>query len=214
MLLTIHPRFDRKDGRNAMAFTQELYDLNLPPGVRGPIGETAVFAETLWVVTGEGLWLTLLTLLGVLVLVWLNRGSLKDALWILFPLTLGVVLTFGIMAVLGLKLNFFNVVVIPALFGMGVDLGVHFYRRCMEMGGDTAATFRELFEPLSVTTITTMLGYSGMVFARHPGIHSIGILACLGLIIIWMTSMVMLPGMLNWFWKRAHGQRKSEELKG
>ena len=44
ILLTIHPRFDRKDGRNAMAFTQELYDLKLPQGVRGPIGETAVFA--------------------------------------------------------------------------------------------------------------------------------------------------------------------------
>lgn len=206
LLLTIHPRFDRKDGRNAMAFTQELYDLNLPQGIRGPIGETAVFAETLWVVTGEGLWLTLLTVLGVLVLVWLNRGSLKDALWILFPLTAGVVLTFGIMAVLGLKLNFFNVVVIPALFGMGVDLGVHYYRRCMELGGDTAATLRELFEPLSITTVTTMLGYSGMVFARHPGIQSIGILACLGLSLIWMTSLLMLPGMLDWIRKK--GQRQ------
>ncbi len=207
MLLTIHPRFDRKDGRNAMAFTQELYDLKLPPGVRGPIGETAVFAETLWVVTGEGLWLTLLTVLGVLLLVWLNRGSLRDALWILFPLTAGVVLTFGIMVVLGLKLNFFNVVVIPALFGMGVDLGVHYYRRWLEKGGDTVGTLKELFEPLSVTTITTMLGYSGMVFARHPGIQSIGIVACLGLSLIWMTSLVMLPGIFAWVPKKFLGNR-------
>lgn len=199
LLLSIHPAVDRLDGRNAIAFTEELDHLAVPAGVEGPIGETPVYAEIIWVVTGEGFWITLLTMAGVLGLIWLHCASMKHALWILFPLFVGVMITFGIMAITGLKLNFYNMVVIPAFFGMGVDDGVHYFRRWIEKKGDTINTQKELLEPLSITTFTTMLGYSGMVFASHPGIQSIGITACLGLFVIWITSLFLFPAMLSRF---------------
>jgi predicted RND superfamily exporter protein len=197
-LVTIHPAADRKDGKNAMAFTDALYALDLPEGVQGPVGETAVFAEILWIVTGEGVWLVLGTFMGVFLLVWLFGRSLKDTLWIMLPLVSAVILTLGLIAAAGFRLNFFNIVVIPALLGMGVDNGVHYYRRWSEKRGRVAKTQRELFEPLTVCTLTTMLGYSGMIFAHHPGIHSIGILACIGLSFIWGSSLFLLPGLLDW----------------
>ena len=92
-------------------------------------------------------------------------------------------------------------IVIPALLGMGVDGGVHYYRRWVERGGDTASTQRELFDPLSIAIATTMIGYSGMIFANHPGIRSLGIFACLGLGMVWLTTMILLPGLLDWFSK-------------
>jgi predicted RND superfamily exporter protein len=196
-LVAIYPNVERKHGKNAMAFTQELYDLKLPESVRGPVGETPVFAEILWLVTSEGPWLTLLALLGVFLLVFVNQRSLIQSLWILLPLVAGVVLCFGVMGVAGMKLNFFNIVVIPTLLGMGVDGGVHYYRRWKESDEDTQLTQTELFSPLTVATVTTMLGYSGMVFARHPGLHSIGLLACLGLSCTWLTTLLLLPGLLN-----------------
>jgi len=155
-----------------------------------------VFAEIIWIVTGEGLWLTLLTFGGVFLVVLGYRRSLKDTVWILLPLTGGVVLALGALAAAGLKLNFFNVVVIPALLGMGVDGGVHYYRRWRELGGNVSETQRELFDPLSIANWTTMIGYSGMVFANHPGIRSIGVFACVGLLCVWLTTLFLLPGML------------------
>jgi predicted RND superfamily exporter protein len=196
-LVSVHPAADRKNGLNAMAFARELYDLEDPGGVTGPIGETVVFAEIIWIVTGEGLWLTLLTFGGVFLIVLAYRRSLRDTLWILLPLAGGVVLALGALAAAGLKLNFFNVVVIPALIGMGVDGGVHYYRRWRELGGDVPETQRELFDPLSIANWTTMIGYSGMVFANHPGIRSIGIFACVGILFIWLTTLFLLPGMLT-----------------
>jgi hypothetical protein len=197
-LVTVHPNVDRSDGRNAMAFAEDLYELEEMPGIVGPIGETVVFAEILWIVTSESGWLVALTLAGVFLIVWLNRRSLRDTLWILLPLAAAVSASLGLCALFGFKLNFFNIVVIPALLGMGVDGGVHYYRRWAESGRDVAATQAELFEPLSTAIGTTMIGYSGMIFAGHNGIRSIGIFACLGLSLVWVATLVLLPGMLSW----------------
>jgi predicted RND superfamily exporter protein len=197
-LLSVHPAVDRKDGRNAMAFTGELYGIVNPAGVVGPIGETVVFAEIIWIVTKEGPWLSFLTLLGVFLIVLAYKRSLKDTFWILLPLLSGVLLALGAFAALGMKLNFFNVVVIPALLGIGVDGGVHYYRRWQEMEEDDEAAQKELFDPLSIAIWTTMVGYAGMVFAEHPGIRSIGIFATLGLACIWLATLFLMPGLLQW----------------
>ena len=208
-LLGIYPNKERKNGKNAMAFTEELYGLKLPVGVKGPVGETPLFAEILWIVTSEGPWLIFFTVLGVIALILLHSRSLQVTLLIVFPLLSGVVMTLGVMTLFGLKLNFFNVIVIPTLLGMGVDFGVHYYRRWHEMNKDLNAVQHELFEPLTTVTITQMLGYSGMVFARHPGLESIGIAACIGLMGNLVGYLTLLPGMIRWVDKRFPGKLKN-----
>jgi predicted RND superfamily exporter protein len=197
-VLGIYPNLPRRDGHEAMRFARELYGLSLPDSAKGPIGEMPVFAEILWLVTGEGPLIVVATLIGVALIVFLGYRSLKDTCWTVFPLLGGMALALGIMAVSGLKLNFFNVVVIPALLGLGIDHGVHYYRLWKELGRDTVKTQRELFGPLTTCTLTTMMGYSGMAFARHEGLRSIGLVACLGLAAIWFVSLVVFPGILSW----------------
>ncbi|MFC2164547.1 RND family transporter [Acidobacteriota bacterium] len=205
-LLGVYPNVSRRHGKKAMAFTEELYGFEIPHKVKGPIGEMPIFAEILWIVTSEGPWIVAFTFLGVLLLVFIGYRSLKDTLWVVFPLVGGVILTLGIMAVPGLKLNFFNVVVIPALLGMGVDHGVHYYRRWKELDKNTAATHQELIGPLTTCTVTTMMGYFGMIFANQAGLQSIGKIACLGLGCIWLTSLILLPGILKVIEKRTPQQ--------
>lgn len=196
-LIGIHPAIDRKDGRNAMKFTAQLYNLPFPKSIMGPVGETTLFAEILWIVTAEVPWLVLATFAGIFILVLINLKKYKHALLVMLPLVSGIFITFGIMALFDIQLNLFSVVVIPALLGMGVDDGVHYFRHWIELKGDTFRTQNELFGPLSVTTFTTMLGYSGMMFAGHPGIQSIGKFAVTGLLVIWLTSLFLLPGILS-----------------
>jgi len=186
-----------KEGRLSMAFTRELYSLEMPPGVQGPTGDKPVLAEILWLVTSEGPRFVFFTFVGVFVLVWRDRQSCRQAFWVLMPLLSGFLLTLGLMAGLGWQINFFNMVVLPALLGMGVDLGVHYYRRWVELGNDTAATQRELLGPLTSCTATTMMGYAGMTLASHSGLQTIGNVAVLGLACCWATAIVLLPGFLQ-----------------
>jgi len=197
LLAAVYPSVERKDGRNAMAFTEELYSLELPAGVSGPVGETPVVAEMLWIVTSEGPWLLALIALGIVAVVVIYQRSLRHAGWMLLPLATGLVLCLGLMALLGWRLNVFNLVAIPPLLVLGVDHGVHFYGRWRESAGATADVRAELLGPLTVCTLTTIMGYVGMAFASHPGLRSIGTITCLGLVCMWLTALGLLPGLLN-----------------
>lgn len=185
-----------RDGLMAMAFTELLYGLRLPEGVRGPTGDKPVFAEILWLVTEEGPWLVGATFLGIFLLVLADRRSLVESLWVVAPLVAGILLTLGGMVALGWKLNFFNIVVLPNLIGNAVDNGVHWFRRWQETGRDTEAVQDELAGPLTASASTTVMGYAGMVLAHHAGLRSIGDLAVLGLFCCWFTGVALLPGLL------------------
>ena len=198
LLVTVDTDGRSRDGRMAMAFTEDLYDIGLPEGVRGPTGEKLVLAEILFLVTGESGWMIALTLFGIFVLILIDRRSVMQTVWVLIPLVAGIVLTVGAMVLLGWKLNFFNMVVLPTMLGVGVDHGVHYYRRWKELDGDTRTTHEELFEPITIASLTTIMGYLGMVVAHHPGLRSIGSLALVGLTATWLTALVLLPGLLRW----------------
>ena len=196
-LVTVDTEGRSRDGRMAMAFTDDLYELSLPDGVRGPTGEKLVLAEILFMVTRESGWMVGLTFAGIFVLVLLDRRSLIQTIWVLLPLAAGILLTLGIMVSLRWKLNFFNMVVLPTMLGVGVDHGVHYYRRWRELEGDTERTHHQLFGPISIASLTTLMGYLGMVLAHHPGLRSIGSLALVGLTSTWFTALVLLPGLLR-----------------
>lgn len=197
LIVGVYPSVPRGNGRNAMRFTKELYGLETPAGIKGPVGEMPVFAEILWIIAAEGPWVVAATFLSVFLLVLVGNRSPRETLWTVLPMVGGLVLTFGVMAAAGFRLNFFNVVVIPTLIGLGEDHGVHYYRRWKELGGDTRTTHRELLGPLTACTLTTMMGYSGMAFASHPGLRSIGLFAILGMACIWLTSLVLFPAILE-----------------
>jgi len=211
-LVAVFPAAERKNSGNAIRFTEELYTL-VPEaqaerdrlgigGVLGPVGETPVYAEIVKIIKGEALWLVALTFLGVFVLVWLELLVVRESLFVMIPLISGLVFTFGIMVLLGMHMNLFNVIMIPALLGMGVDNGVHMFTRWKEYRGQTKKTVAELIVPLFLCTFTTMLGYAGMLIANHPGLRSIGGLAVLGMMMLWLTSVIMLPAMLENFMKK------------
>jgi predicted exporter len=205
-ILSIDTAGGARDGRMAMAFTEALYAIEMPEGVRGPTGDKPVFAEILWLVTREGPWLVGATLLGVFGLVLADRRRLGESLWVMLPLGCGLGLTFGAMAAFGWKLNFFNVIVFPTLIGNAVDNGVHWFRRFKETGEDAAEVQQELSGALSASAATTATGYAGMILAHHAGLRSIGSVAVLGLFCCLLTGLVVMPGVLRLLALR-HGRR-------
>ena len=201
-ILAVYPNTNINYGKDAMVFTREMYNLKNSPGILGPTGGGPVISEILWLVESEALWLILIPFLGISLLILLYQRSVNQTILILFPLVSGIFLTIGFMAIFGLKMNFFNIVVLPSLVGIGIDDGIHYFRRWMENAKNTITTQEELFGPLTITTLTTILGYCGLVFAHNPGLRSIGLIACIGLSCTWLTSLFLLPGILRLIYKK------------
>ena len=202
-IVPVYIRGKKQNGKDATAFANELYDLDIAGKVIGPFGDTTIIAEVMGIVTEEGPKLIIFTFLGIFLLILWQQRSFVQTFWIVMPLFSGIAVMSGLMVVFGIRLNFFNIVVFPTLIGIGIDDGVHYYRRWIETGRNTLATQKELFGTLSLTTATTICSYLGIAFSRHPGLRSIGFLACLGLMTTWLTTLFLLPGLLDLLDKKA-----------
>jgi len=100
------------------------------------------------------------------------------------------------------KLNFFNIIVLPLLLGMGQDDALHLVERHREEVERTGKSnlgrvLREAGGAIFITTITTVWGFSGILFANHRGLESMAWAAVLGMTLALIASVVVLPFLLE-----------------
>ncbi len=103
---------------------------------------------------------------------------------------------------LGWKLNFFNIIVLPLLLGMGQDDALHLVERHREEvertgKGNLGRVLREAGGAIFITTLTTVWGFSGILFANHRGLESMAWAAVLGMVLALVASVVILPFLLQ-----------------
>ncbi len=201
----IYPGVPLRDGKNAIKFRNDVSTIKTADGkVFHASSSNIILADMLVILTREGRLAVLVTFIVVFLVVLFDFRSFKAALIVLSPLFIGILWMGGVMYLLGFKLNFFNIVVIPSVIGIGVDNGVHIYYRYLEEGrGSLYHVLKTTGFAILMTNLTTIVGYSGLIMARHPGLNSIGNLAVIGLSSTFITAIVVLPALLQWLEKPA-----------
>ena len=155
----------------------------------------------------------LITVVMVFLIVLIDFRSLRHALLVMLPLICGAIWMCGTLYLWGIKLNFYNMVALPTIIGMGIDNGVHLYHRYREEGRDSlprvlASTGGAMF----VSMLTTMIGFFGLITATHPGLNSIGRLAVTGLLTCFVAAVVVLPALLQLLERRSARGGEGEQL--
>lgn len=120
----------------------------------------------------------------------------KAALAVGVTVALSLLWLAGVFLVLGWKLNFFNIIVVPLLLGMGQDDALHLAERYHEEKGAMGLVLREAGGAILVTTLTTVLGFAGILFANHLGLASMAWTAVIGMTLALVASVVVLPLLL------------------
>jgi hypothetical protein len=159
-------------------------------------GVNVISAELRRIVWQDAVAALVLGLIGVYLLMWADLGSSIRTLLALLPLALGMVWMLGAMAVLDIRLNFFNIFVLTMIVGIGVDYGVHLIHRWAEAGDDpdrTAATAKAI----TVAALTTMVGFGSLVVSHFPGLRSVGAAAMLGAAATAVLAITVLPALLT-----------------
>jgi hypothetical protein len=104
----------------------------------------------------------------------------------------------------GPKLNLFNLVVLPAMLGIGNDDGIHMVQRYREEGPNSIMTvFRSKGEHCTIGSLTTMIGFFGLLLSYHPGLVTIGQLALIGVTTTLLAALGFLPALLQWLEDRS-----------
>ena len=209
-LSTVYPTEERKDGRVAMKFTNQLNSLKMPANVKGPVGETIIFADVLNIVFAESGWIIICGLLAVFGVVLVMQRNLKYSLLMSIPLAGGMLLSFGICALFGVKLTFFNIVCITGLVGMGVDGGIHYVNRWLYNSRNIQVVQNQLVAPIASAFSTVIFAYIGMVLSEHSGLRSMGTLSAICMSVIMVINIFMLPGILKMIERKTKHTLKAE----
>jgi len=143
----------------------------------------------------SSLWLAGLTIILVL---FIYYRSLLPLVFSILPLTTGLAILVGTMVILGCDFNFFNVIVLPMIVGIGIDDGVHFtntYRRLDH--GDMLQPMSRTGRAVVLTSLTTLVGFGSISLSHYPGLKSMGYVAVIGISACLFASVVLLPGIFS-----------------
>jgi len=188
-----------RDGRNAIAFADEVKVIQAADGNTYYASSAhIIFAEMLELMLDDAVQAVALTLLVVSIVLLIDLRSVLSVTLVLTPLLTALAWVTGFMYVFDFKVNIYNIVAFPVIIGMGIDNAVHVFHRYREAGvGSLRLVLRTTGMALLATTLTTMVGFAGLVPAHHPALYWIGIVSLLGLGSCFVTAVTLLPALLQ-----------------
>ncbi|NNF03334.1 MAG: MMPL family transporter, partial [Rhodothermales bacterium] len=196
----VYPSVGLSDGRQSIAFSNDVGSIEAANGRTYHAASTSIVAaDMLRLMRSEAPWMVGATFLIVLLLMYLNFRSLRWMMLAVLPLVVGILWMLLLMEIFGAKLNFYNLIVLPAVLGIGNDAGVHLVHRYRELGpGSLMHVLRSTGEHVTMGSLTTMVGFAGLLLSFHPGLETIGQLAVMGIGATLAAALFFLPAMLQW----------------
>lgn len=149
--------------------TQRFTSLMEAPAVRGA-STRFILGDLTIAVQEDTRRLPPLALAVIALLIFIDLRKLVPSLLTFATLCAGLLLTFGIMGLWPIRINFYNLVVMPAVVGLGIDASIHLWhaRRSAGVGATSKAAL--------ISALTTAGGFSGLIVSSHGGLKSIGLL--------------------------------------
>ncbi|MBL4687904.1 MAG: MMPL family transporter [Nannocystaceae bacterium] len=149
--------------------TRRFAELMEPSGVRGA-STRFILGDLTIAVQDDTQRLPPYALAVIALLIALDLRRLVPSLITFATLCLGLLLTFGVMGLWPIRINFYNLVVMPAVVGLGIDASIHLWhaRKSAAVGATSKAAL--------ISALTTAGGFSGLIISQHGGLRSIGLL--------------------------------------
>lgn len=204
-----YPAFDAADMRKGVEFIAETRSY-LPSASNDMfVGETTVYAAMFLMLRQEAPVVLGLAAALIAVLVYWQMRSLRETAMTLLPLLLGCLWLVGLMGVTGIRFTLFNLPILPAILGIGVDNGVYLTDRIRKTRGDVDGLQRSLEETggaIMAAMATTAIGFAAFMVADSAGVRGIGLVAMLGIVLAALAATMVLPALAGF--GRAVAQRR------
>ncbi|MET3970559.1 MMPL family transporter [Bradyrhizobium sp. S3.9.1] len=131
--------------------------------------------------------------IAILLLIALRR--LTDVLLTLIPLLLAGILTLEICVLIGLPLNFANIIALPLLLGVGVAFKIYYVMAWR--AGKTGLLQSTLTRAVIFSAITTAIAFGSMWASSYPGISTMGELMALSLLCTMGAAVFFQPVLMG-----------------
>ncbi|HVZ74312.1 MAG TPA: MMPL family transporter [Polyangia bacterium] len=193
------------NGRDLLRIASVLQYLHLPDGhVIETSGSAVVFGAMIRSILRDGPIATVVSLLGVLVLIVLMIRPARSALMAVATLVLGVVLMVGGAGWARVHVTFLNFIALPITFGIGAEYALNVVTRYREEG-DIRRAVLSTGSAVALCSWTTIVGYGSLLAARNQALQGFGAMAILGEISCLSAAIVALPALVLWRRRASRG---------
>ena len=117
-----------------------------------------------------------------------------DVALTLVPLMVAIVVTLEICVVIGLQLNFANIIALPLLLGVGVAFKIYYVMAWR--AGETKFLQSSLTRAVFFSACATATAFGSLWFSHHPGTSSMGKLMALALATTLSAAVLFQPALL------------------
>jgi predicted RND superfamily exporter protein len=134
-------------------------------------------------------------LAAIAVILALALRRLLDVVLVITPLLVSSLLTVALLTLLGISLNFANIIALPLLLGVGVSFNIYFvmnWRQGMSRFLGSATARAVIF-----SAMTTGTAFGSLALSAHPGTSSMGKLLLLSLFCTVITTLFFVPALLS-----------------
>lgn len=122
------------------------------------------------------------------------RGNVLDALTALMPVVIGSVCLLGLWGHLGRPIDLITLVVLPILLGIGIDDGLHAVHGTRgHPPSSLADAVSSSGRAMTLTTLTTCVGFGSLMLSHIPGLRSGGALVTAGVVASLAATLIVLP---------------------
>jgi uncharacterized protein len=184
------PKGDPDDNENIRKFARAVLDKE-PNAIGGPVSILESGNTVVWAFIQAGGW----ALGSITILLWLALRRFGDVLLTLVPLILAGALTLEICYLIGLPLNFANIIALPLLLGVGVAFKIYYILSWRS--GRTKLLQSSLTRAVIFSAATTATAFGSLWLSNHPGTSSMGKLLALSLSCTLLAAVLFQPALMG-----------------
>jgi uncharacterized protein len=185
-----YPKGDPNDNEVIRRFARAVLAVQ-PNAIGGPVsilesGDTIVGAFI-----QAGIW----AVISIAILLWIVLRRIGDVLLTLIPLMLAGVVTLELTVLIGLPLNFANIIALPLLLGLGVAFKIYYIMAWR--AGQTNLLQTSLTRAVIFSAMTTATAFGSLWLSHHPGTSSMGELLALSLACTLAAAVLFQPALMG-----------------
>lgn len=184
------PKGDPNDNETLRKFADAVLKVQ-PDAIGGPISILKSGDTIVWAFIQAGGW----ALLSISILLWIVLRRIGDVLLTLVPLVLAGVLTLEICVIIGLPMNFANIIALPLLLGVGVAFKIYYVTAWR--AGQTDLLQSSLTRAIFFSALTTATAFGSLWLSSHPGTSSMGKLLALSLVTTLAAAVLFQPALMG-----------------
>jgi uncharacterized protein len=134
-------------------------------------------------------------LFSIAILLWIVLRRFGDVLLTLVPLLLAGMVTLELCVLIGMPLNFANIIALPLLLGVGVAFKIYYIMAWR--AGHTDLLQSSLTRAVIWSALTTATAFGSLWLSQHPGTSSMGKLLALSLVCTLAAAVLFQPALMG-----------------